>query len=128
MLIETLFGFWPAIFRADRSYHPNLLIVVYISSWSFVSVFFSPRYVLKCIYATEMQKMRIFTKYFVFNLGSRVEGWRRFHNFYKTKYLSKKFESPLPSGRCWTPRINIGVVGKVRSMLHAVVKLPARTP
>ena len=32
MLIETLFGFWPAIFRADRSYHPNLLIVVYISS------------------------------------------------------------------------------------------------
>ena len=75
--------------------------------------------------------MRIFTKYFVFNFGRRVEGWREIHNFYKTKYFCKKFELPSPpppSGRCWTPRINIGVVAKIRSMLHAVVELAARTP
>ena len=35
MLIETLFGFWPAIFPSYRSHHPNLSIVVCISYWSF---------------------------------------------------------------------------------------------
>ena len=38
--------------------------------------------------------MRIFPKYFVFNLGRRVEGWREIPYFYKTKYLCKKFKSP----------------------------------
>ena len=38
--------------------------------------------------------MRFFTKYFVFNLGSRVEGWREIPYFYKTKYLCKKLELP----------------------------------
>ena len=74
--------------------------------------------------------MRIFTKYFVFNLGRRVEGWREIPYFYKTKYLCEKFE--LPSTTSTFGKVpdathqNIGVVGKVPSMLHAVVKLPAR--
>ena len=46
--------------------------------------------ILDCIYATVMQKMRIFTKYFVFNLCRPVDGWREPTYFYKTKYICKK--------------------------------------
>ena len=76
--------------------------------------------------------MRIFTKYFVFNLGSRVEGWRESSIIFINKIFLQKslnyLPPPSPSGRCWTPRINIGVVAKIRSMLHAVVELAPRTP
>ena len=41
MLTGTLFGFWPAIFLAYKSYHPNLLIVVCIWYYSFVRSLFS---------------------------------------------------------------------------------------
>jgi hypothetical protein len=95
VLIGTLFGFWPAIFLAYRSYHPNLLIVVCILVASAINsvvsatfctatkvivantmprltmprqllfVLFSPRDCSRLNYATEMQKLRIFRKYFV---------------------------------------------------------------
>jgi hypothetical protein len=88
VLIGTLFGFWPAIFLAYRSYHPNLLIVVCILVASAINsvvsatfctatkvivantmprltmprqllfVLFSPRDCSRLNYATEMQKLR----------------------------------------------------------------------
>jgi hypothetical protein len=92
VLIKTPFGFWPAIFLAYRSYHPNLLIVVCISYYSFVRSL-SPRECHRwylcdgdaeaahlqeifCPYAPEMQKMRIFKKYSFLPLlsGGWVEG------------------------------------------------------
>ena len=76
MLIATLFGFWPAIFLAYKSYHPNLWIVVCMSYWPFArSLSFrecSQLYLcnedaetahlskILWLYAAEMQKMRIF--------------------------------------------------------------------
>ena len=92
MLIATLFGFWPAIFLAYKSYHPNLWIVVCMSYWPFArSLFFrecsrlylcnedaetahlSKKY---CGSMTEMQKMRIFEDTFLSVFSHRVDGWR----------------------------------------------------
>jgi hypothetical protein len=65
----------------------------------------SPAEDSKCIYATEMQKMRIFNKYILFSTyaigwrGGGVEGWRgggRKHTFQKSKNIFQKVIVDLP--------------------------------
>jgi hypothetical protein len=53
------------------------------------------------VYATEMQELRIFRKYFVFYLSHRVEGWRENPYFVQIKYIAESCGSPFthpPSG------------------------------
>ena len=61
MLIETPFGFSPAIFLACRSHHLNLWIVVCI--WCYPSVrSLLPMVAIDGIYPTKEQKMRFLQK------------------------------------------------------------------